>query len=126
MQATPFEQRPIGTELALCQRYYTLVASGNGVFVANAAMHTTNAFESVVPLPVPMRIAPALVSPTGTDYYGVYVLNIERRTSSLANASNSPLNLRIYGTLTSTTTAGSAAGFYTTNASASIAASAEL
>ena len=26
--ATPFEQRPIGTELALCQRYYVLVGAG--------------------------------------------------------------------------------------------------
>ena len=126
LQPTPFEQRPYGVELALCQRYYALVASGNGVFVANATMHTTNAFESVVPLPVTMRTAPTLIATTGTDYYGVYVLNIERRSPSLANASNSPLNLRIYGTMTSTTTAGSAAGFYTTNASASIAASAEL
>jgi hypothetical protein len=125
-QPTPFEQRPIGVELALCQRYYTLVASGNGVFVGNSAMQSATAFETVVPLPVPMRIAPTLVASTGTDYYGIYVLNVERRAPSIANQSNSPLNLRLYGTLTTSTTVGSAGGFYTTNASTSIAASAEL
>lgn len=124
--ATLFEQRPIGLELALCQRYYALIASGNGVFVGNAAMQSTTAFESVIPLPVQMRATPTLVATTGTDYYGIYVLNVERRGPSLANASNSPLNLRLYGTLTTSTTVGSAAGFYTTNASASIAASAEF
>lgn len=49
--ATPFEHRPIGTELALCQRYFQSIAM-YGLFVF--PYHTTLAF---VPLPlfVPLR-----------------------------------------------------------------------
>ena len=124
-QPTPFEQRPIGTELALCQRYYVLVASGSG-FVGNAVMQSTTSWESVVPLPVTMRISPTMISTTGTSYYGIYVLNVTRYSDSIANESNTPNNLRVYGTLSSSTTTGAAAGFYLPSASASIAASAEL
>ena len=61
--ATPFEHRPIGTELALCQRYYYPVqvadiqtfASGPGVYL-NANLVTN--------FPVTMRIAPTI---TATD-----------------------------------------------------------
>ena len=55
--ATPFEQRPIGTELALCQRYYQSYP-GNWT---NAG-YTTNGTAQVIttPLPVPMRASPVI------------------------------------------------------------------
>ena len=125
-QPTPFEQRPIGTELALCQRYYCVVASGSS-FVSNAVMHTTTDFESVIHLPTVMRTAPTLVATTGASYYAIYALNVTKRVDLLTNASNNLSNLRIYGSLVSTTsTAGVGAGLYLQSASASIAASAEL
>ena len=52
--ATPFERRPVGTELALCQRYFA-VSTGIARFratVANALV------ETPVPWPQPMRAAP--------------------------------------------------------------------
>jgi hypothetical protein len=125
-QPTPFEQRPIGVELALCQRYYCVVASGSS-FVGNAVMHTADAFESVIHLPTVMRTAPTLVATTGASYYGIYALNVTKRVDLLTNASNNLSNLRIYGSLVSTTsTAGVGAGLYLQSASASIAASSEL
>lgn len=125
-QPTPFEQRPIGIELGMCQRYYCVVASGSS-FVGNAVMHTTDAFESVIHLPTVMRTAPTLIATTGASYYGIYALNVTKRVDLLTNASNNPSNLRIYGSLVSTTsTAGVGAGLYLQSASASIAASAEL
>jgi hypothetical protein len=60
--ATPFERRPYGTELSLCQRYFQVVAVSTGSaeylssFVANSATDGLG----VNFLPVPMRAAPSL------------------------------------------------------------------
>ena len=69
--ATPFEQRPIGTELALCQRYYyryKAIASSD-VFCMGQAT-TTLAGEMKLQFPVPLRIVPTALeqSGTATDY----------------------------------------------------------
>jgi hypothetical protein len=55
--ATPFEFRSIGTELALCQRYFSVVSgfSGYGYFAGGSASLITT-----VPLPVTMRAAPTV------------------------------------------------------------------
>lgn len=63
--ATPFEQRPIGTELALCQRYYYRNETSvvNGSFAGGRAVATNNArFE--MPFPVTMRTNPTAISNT--------------------------------------------------------------
>ena len=63
--ATPFEQRPIGTELALCQRYYWRI-SGNATNSAKVvgfgnAGPTTSSAAAFVNCPSPMRIVPTLI-----------------------------------------------------------------
>ena len=71
--ATEFERRPIGTELALCQRYYYELPSGaTNAFVINAGQQTNgNAFGTVYH-PVDMRIAPTLgVAGTTAAYYTI-------------------------------------------------------
>jgi hypothetical protein len=58
-QATPFEQRPYGVELALCQRYYwRTYGSGtlSDLFGSGIPNNTTTAYIGV-PHPVEMRIA---------------------------------------------------------------------
>jgi len=58
-QPTPFEQRPIGVELALCQRYYwRTYGSGtlSDLFGSGIPNNTTTAYIGV-PHPVEMRIA---------------------------------------------------------------------
>lgn len=60
-QPTPFEQRPIGVELQLCQRYYYRnTARNTSVTYATFANGSTQAgyFMSTNYFPVPMRIAP--------------------------------------------------------------------
>jgi hypothetical protein len=52
--ATPFERRPYGTELALCQRYFQIRTSGSGT----AANATT--FVGTVPFAVDMRASPTV------------------------------------------------------------------
>jgi hypothetical protein len=55
--ATPFEQRPIGTELALCQRYFQYYP-GNWT---NAGYTTSGTAQVITtPLPVPMRTSPVI------------------------------------------------------------------
>lgn len=70
--ATPFEHRPFGMELALCQRYYYRVAPGAGSkFLAQAGYCSTasSAVTSGV-FPVSMRSAPSALEQSGSaaDY----------------------------------------------------------
>jgi len=54
--ATPFEMRPLGTELALCQRYYS-INSGIGDYYATVAGEV---FATILPFRVDMRSIPSL------------------------------------------------------------------
>jgi hypothetical protein len=72
--ATAF-QTATGTlqgELAACQRYYYLIASGAGFLIANGIYISATQFSAVVPLPVTMRTAPTLSATSGTNYYSTY------------------------------------------------------
>lgn len=61
-QPTPFEQRPIGVELVLCQRYFAKLTGGYWT-VGQCLGSNTGYF--VVNLPTDMRIAPTGVTTTG-------------------------------------------------------------
>jgi hypothetical protein len=68
--ATPFEQRPIGTELALCQRYYCSSVSNDSNYFHNSYLASPNSgFNEAVPVAFPtrMRIVPTL-SVSFTNY----------------------------------------------------------
>jgi hypothetical protein len=69
--ATPFERRPFGTELALCQRYYYKVSGG--IFGYGYAPTPTTGRVNVF-FPVTLRTAPTALEQTGTaaDYNGRY------------------------------------------------------
>ena len=58
--ATPFEQRPIGTELALCQRYYFASGVVWSGFVANNVNQFGEGFS--FQFPVTMRATPTLTN----------------------------------------------------------------
>jgi hypothetical protein len=70
--ATPFERRPIGTELALCQRYFqrwnyadALGTPGATALVANK-YSTTDSLVATAFLDAPMRTSPTLSSTNAT------------------------------------------------------------
>ena len=79
--ATPFEQRPYGAELALCQRYYQIyrftgwdrahIAGGAFVQWHNSV---SNTFETIFPFPVHMRSVPTGYAgkTSGIPYARVY------------------------------------------------------
>ena len=71
--ATPFERRPIGTELALCQRYYEVLTA---YVIANAGA-AGQAIGYGISFVVPKRAAPSLNEANVTESSNVGALNIE-------------------------------------------------
>ena len=69
-QPTPFEQRPYGTELALCQRYYYRITnSSTGDVVGSASIGTGGAAFAFIQFPVTMRTrVTALEQSTYADF----------------------------------------------------------
>lgn len=65
--ATPFEYRPIGMELALCQRYYQNIVTPNATTDFNGLLvrESTTQAQASVYLPVSMRSLPVIV---GTEF----------------------------------------------------------
>jgi hypothetical protein len=81
--ATPFERRPFGTELALCQRYYQkLTSTASGQPFALGGVTSSTAGRAYTQFMVIMRAAPSALETNGTasDYSvlsgpGAIVLN---------------------------------------------------
>lgn len=71
--ATPFENRPYGLELSLCQRYYEVVPCINWVY---SAVSTVGAAGALVKFTAIKRVAPTagtitILSSTGTNTYSI-------------------------------------------------------
>jgi hypothetical protein len=68
--ATPFERRPIGVELGMCQRYYHRITSST-VFGPIAIGHctTTTVSNLLITFPVTMRIPPATVDSSAASTF---------------------------------------------------------
>jgi hypothetical protein len=65
--ATPFEQRPIGVELELCQRYYwRWVSANNGDLWCSVYQPASTTFTLLVPMPVVMRSRPSSATISGS------------------------------------------------------------
>jgi len=65
---TPFERRPIGLELALCQRYYEVIPCGNESLLGAYTTGNGSRFNiSAIPFAVEKRATPTMpvVSPSG-------------------------------------------------------------
>ena len=87
--ATPFEQRPIGTELALCQRYYMKYKDHRQVGYTLAGNEITQYFV----YPVIMQTTPTLVSLGGGTNVNLSALNF-------VNPSPIGFGLEIFATAT--------------------------
>ena len=96
LQATPFEQRPIGVELDLCQRYYwqwNSSDSGENVLACGAqTASTTSVFA--IHLPVEMRSKPTVSIPAMyvSDQVTFSVLaTMQAATNTKANTKTLPI-----------------------------------
>jgi hypothetical protein len=120
--ATPFERRPFGAELALCQRYYYKVFPGasNRTYGNGTSVDTTTLFNTV-PSPVTMRVSPTLeTTGTASDYAIVRGggSNTNCNTVPIISDQGSQFVLQVIATLASGLTTGSS-GWLRTAADAS-------
>ena len=92
-QPTPFEQRPIGTELALCQRYYYRLGntsvSGAYLVPSNNIVYSASAVEGCLQHPVPMRISSVTFGSNSVFAYNVYQGNWNGIPRAAVSSSNS-------------------------------------
>ena len=122
--ATEVEFKSFGQELAECQRYYYLHASGNAKRFTNAAQYSAALAIGTIHFPVEMRAEPVLIVSSGSNYYGMFrsggqvffnSFNIARPSRS-----NSGWDVAVSGTT------GHAGVVDTNNAASLVAFSAEL
>ena len=98
--ATPFERRPIGMELALCQRYHFRIGGNymGGLGTKYAPAATANMFNGSVTFPSSMRASPNLtwnspsfVNATAGDH------SIDQNGATLRANSSAAGSYRMYG-----------------------------
>ena len=130
--ATDFEHRSFADELRQCERYYQVLATGQGkYFNGTACNYTSTQLFMPVTFKTEMRSTPSLVYAEGSGYYQLYDSN---NTSGINF--NRPTSFEYKNTLggsfyvgashISGLTAGSASLWYAANAAALLAFDAEL
>ena len=122
--ATPFERRPFGTELMLCQRYFTRF-NGSALdrpWCVSAIYDSTTAY-GVIPLPVTMRADPTITF-SGSTVLRLLALGTGFSASASSAGNVTPQAFEVYGTYSGLTQGGS--WMRASGASQWIAASAEL
>lgn len=100
--ATPFENRPIGVELALCQRYCPVVEA-TGYIMNGGAVSTTGALVTI-PFSVKARVAPtsiaSFVLSGGVASFGGGAVTATNFTFSQASVDTASLNVIVASGLT--------------------------
>lgn len=128
--ATPFEFRPYGLELSLCQRYYYRTGTGLVGFCGGLSGDgTNNYFSGYISPQVPLRVAPSSIDTSGTAAHYGLSMGINQLTCSalptlLSTTGNSIIGVRFYVANGAATNACAVA--YGLNASAFLGFPAEL
>jgi hypothetical protein len=90
-QATPFEHRSFGEELALCQRYHTRIGAGGGYYAGNAA--GSNKIGAGFALPVAMRATPSTPPNVSVHRSGNQTVTCSIDSIALGYSSNTGIHL---------------------------------
>ena len=90
-QATPFEHRSFGEELALCQRYFYQ----SSIYTDYPAFNYAGSGITCIPLAVHMRAGPTITDQTGSTYYEAG----SGRTYSPSDAGSSTEWVRVRGSV---------------------------
>ena len=125
--ATEFEDRLYSEELARCQRYYYLAASGASKALGLGVNYTASEMHCAITYPVTMRTTPTLDVASGTNYYE-FIRNGSADwvdDFTLGNRTTDKIG-EIYNNSDISGTAGHGGFVRTDNASAKVAFSAEL
>lgn len=118
--ATPFEQRAIGMELALCQRYlpaYSYNMSGTSCYepIGIGQFDNATALSAYCKFPVTTRVPPTGITVSAAADFFVRYNNVNNVVSAIVIATSSGIN----GALVNITTSGASLGacgiFYTKN-----------
>jgi len=128
-QATPFEHRSFGEELALCQRYFFRFNINNQLHAHPMWAYEDNTCSTRMDLPTTMRAAPTLTLEGSTNTnadWDVYYNSAYRNVTSISTANPTTDNFRINVSTVSGLTTGGACGLYSRSATAGITADAEL
>jgi hypothetical protein len=110
-QPTPFENRPIGVELALCQRYYYRIDATRGTTNSRLGVGYVagSTAQVLIPFFVEMRTSPALGNSTPLSNFQVYNGISAVAVNAFAQDTSSPNNFNInIGLVSSMTTNGCA------------------
>ena len=125
--ATALERRPIQQELALCQRYYYVIAEGSNGPVSDWHYYSATEAYSTIRFPVEMRTGPTPDLTSGANYFGI---NRNGSTNSFSTITDwtyaNTRSVRIGSGTGMSGTAGQTGHCLTLNPSARIAATAEL
>ena len=69
--ASDFEHRSYGEELALCQRYYHQLVDGNNQAIGQGSYYNSGIWQVHVDFPTTMRAAPDLIITAAADHYNI-------------------------------------------------------
>jgi hypothetical protein len=127
--ATPFEHRSLGTELALCQRYFQIVGGTGGTEHFANGVTTTDRINIVYNFKQTMRAAPSFTA-TGfgsafgnlSIYNGITTVIVTGTNENYMSANSASIGFTHGGS----TSAGGAGYIYFNSAAARVAFSAEL
>ena len=127
--ASEYMHESYGETLAKCQRYYYKHLSGNNLVVSLGFSSATDQVSGYIQFPTTMRATPSIDHTNGDNYYRLGAGNLggdKYVDGAWALQGATDQSTRIYATPQSTLTAGEPGLVDTTNASASMAFSAEL
>ena len=130
--ATSFEHRSFGEELALCQRYYTVVAHGaasqDGTShpISMGSQYNTDTLYSNLELPCDMRTTPTLEIVSATNYYTFFRNGGGDTVDDFALTKWGTRVIEFYNNTDISGTAGHAGFIRTANSAAKFALTAEL
>jgi hypothetical protein len=124
-QATPFEHRSFGEELALCQRYYYVLGEGNGERMGTGGYYSSSGMQFPVRHPVEMRATPSAEVVSGTGYYTTNGASSDAHNSITIDGPTKR-STSFYNSSEASGTSGDHAIFLTANASAKVALLSEL
>lgn len=127
--ATVFDQRPIGVELAMCQRYYFRHTPGSGGQFSGTcwAYSTANAYLQHI-FPVPMRTTPSAMELSGTaaDYRVALINTATACTGTPSYAAGTAYSALVIFTTAATLTSGQVGAAASNSAAGYLGWSAEL
>ena len=99
-QATPFEHRSLGEELALCQRYLFVLADGtvgmSGVIAAGTYYNASTIYLVAQP-PVQMRATPSLTTTNSSNHYIAFSNGAGDHFETLTIGQATPSSLEFFG-----------------------------